>query len=174
MNKDQLAGNSNEATDFLGKAQSFECMGCAIANKQIDVPGGLIYAGEHVVLAGDPEIPIPGFLIINAKRHIVSFSEFNQSERHEVIDVVACAEKALRELGIAKEVTVVQEERSKHLHVWIFPYHDWMSERFGKGIKYLRDISEYARAHAEPEATARTLDAIEKVREYFAEHSIDE
>ncbi|MBO4855582.1 HIT family protein [Candidatus Saccharibacteria bacterium] len=174
MDKDQLAGNSDQATDFLGNTQSFDCMGCAIANRKIEAPGGLIYEGDHAVIAGDPEVPIPGFLIVNAKRHIRSFSELDSAERHEVIDIVACAEKALRELGVADEVTVVQEERSKHLHVWVFPYHDWMSEQFGKGIKYLRDITEYARAHAEPSVLDETMATIEKVRKYFTEHQISE
>ena len=73
-----------------------------------------------------------------------SFSELNKEARNEIENVIAYAEKALKELDIVQEVTLVQEERSKHIHIWIFPNYSWMTEKFGKGITYFRDISEYA------------------------------
>ena len=134
MNDENLAGNSKTAIDFLGNKWNYECMGCAISNKEITIPGGIIFEGNHTILGADPEVPIPGFLIVNVKRHVNSFSQLRKEERHEVVDVIAHAEKALRELSITKEVTIVQEERSKHIHIWIFPNYSWMTENFGKGI----------------------------------------
>lgn len=167
-----FAGNSKSAVDILGKEWHYECMGCAIGKGEVIVPGGAIFEGKTVLLGADPEIPIPGFLIVNVKKHVRSFSEFSREERIEIADVIACAEKALRELNITNEVTLVQEERSKHFHLWIFPHYDWMTEKFGKGINYLRAISEYAREHNSPNNINEVLNVVERVRKYFSEHDI--
>ena len=80
----------------------------------------------------------------------------------------------MKELDIIKEITLVQEERSKHLHIWIFPIYKWMTEKFGEGVKYLRDISEYAQKNVSVDNVEEILDVIEKVRKYFKEHDINE
>jgi len=174
MKDENFAGNSKTAIDFLGNKWNYECMGCAISNKEIDIPGGIIYEGKYTLLGADPEIPIPGFLILTIKRHVNSISQLSKQERYEVADVVFYAEKALKELNITNEITLVQEERSKHLHIWIFPNYDWMTEKFGKGIKYLRDISEFAQKNVTENNIKEILNIIEKIRKYFQEHNINE
>ena len=159
--------------DFLGNEMTFDCMGCDITSGKLPVPGGIIYRGDVAVLAADPEVPIPGFLVVNVARHVRSLSELNSAERHEVADLAAAAERALKSLGIS-EVTLVQEERSSHFHIWIFPNYDWMTEQFGKGVSYLRDIMHYAEEHADDAARREVLATIEKVRDYFEEHGIAE
>lgn len=174
MKDENFAGNSKTAIDFLGNKWNYECMGCAISNKEIDIPGGIIYEGKYTLLGADPEIPIPGFLILTIKRHVNSIYQLNKDERYELIDVIANAEKALKKLKITNEITLVQEERSKHLHIWIFPNYDWMTEKFGKGIKYLRDISEFAQKNVTENNIKEILNIIEKIRKYFQEHNINE
>ena len=174
MDNKSSAGNFKIAIDFLGNEWNCECMGCAISNKDITIPGGIIFEGKYTLLGADPEVPIPGFLIVNVKRHVNSFSQLSKEERHEVVDVISYAEKALRELNITKEVTIVQEERSKHIHIWIFPNYNWMTEKFGKGVKYLRDISEYAQKNVSENIIKETLNIVEKIRKYFEEHNINE
>ena len=160
-------------TDFLGNEMTFDCMGCDITSGKLAVPGGVIFKGDIAVLAADPEVPIPGFLVVNVSRHVRSLSELNSTERHEVVDVAAAAERALKSLGIS-EVTLVQEERSSHFHIWVFPNYDWMTERFGKGVSYLRDIMHYAEDRADDATRQEVLATIEKVRDYFKEHGIVE
>lgn len=174
MDDINFAGNARSAIDFLGNKWNYDCMGCAISRGDIKVPGGIIYEGKHILLGSDPEIPIPGFLIVNTKRHVNSFSELNKEERIEIGNVIAYAEKALKELNIVKEVTLVQEERSKHLHIWIFPTHSWMIEKFGKGIKYLRDVSEYAQKNVSEDDIKEILNVIEKIKKYFEQHDIND
>ena len=174
MNDKNFAGNSKSAVDFLGNEWKFDCMGCAISKGEIKIPGGIIYEGKYTILGGDPEIPIPGFLIVNIKRHVNSFSELNKEERNEVGDVIVYAEKALKELKIVREVTLVQEERSKHFHIWIFPNYIWMTEKFGKGIKYLRDVSEYAQKNASESDVKEVLNVVESIRKYFEKRNINE
>ena len=169
MKDENFAGNSKIAIDFLGNKWEYKCMGCAISRREIDVPGGVIYEGKYSILSADPEVPIPGFLVVSAKEHINSFTDLDKDGRYEFIDIIAYAEKALKELNITQEVTIVQEERAKHLHVWIFPNYDWMTQQFGKGIKYLRDISEYAQKNNSQDNINAVLKAIEDIKSYFQE-----
>ena len=69
------------------------CIGCDIVNGKVNIPGGIIHSGRSVVLAADPQIPIPGFLIITAKRHFQSFADLTKEERSEIGDILSCAEK---------------------------------------------------------------------------------
>lgn len=167
MKEDDYSGNLNSVVDFLGNTWSFECMGCAIAAKGLEVPGGILYEGKHVVLVTDCIIPIPGFLIVQMKRHVHSFAELSDEERKELGDVMACAERALKDLGITEQVTLVQEERSKHFHVWVFPIFKWMEQKFGLGVKYLDDIITYAKNNVTEADKEEIVAVASKVKEYF-------
>lgn len=68
---ENLIGNSREMTDFLGNHYQFECLGCDITSKKIIPPGGIIYEDGLFFLAGDPEIPLKGFLIVNVKNILI-------------------------------------------------------------------------------------------------------
>lgn len=39
-------------------------------------------------MASDPEIPIPGFLIVNVKRHVNSFSQLSIEEKKKIGNVI--------------------------------------------------------------------------------------
>ena len=84
MNDNNLLENSKVAIDFLGNEWHYDCMGCAIARGKIKIPGGIIYNGKFLILGADPEVPIPGFLVISFKRHINSFSQTTKEERIEI------------------------------------------------------------------------------------------
>ena len=43
-----------------------------------------------------------------------------------------------------------------------------------EGIKYVKDISEYAQTNVSENNIKEILDVIEKVRKYFEEHDINE
>ena len=173
MNNNNFTNNKKKsAVDFLGNVWNYDCMGCAISRGEIKIPGGSIYEGKYIILGADPEIPIPGFFVITTKRHINSFSELNKEERVEIGNIIFYAEKALKELNIVKEITLVQEERSKHFHIWIFPNYNWMNEKFGKGITYLRAISQYARENINEDGIKEVLNVIEKTRKYFNKYNI--
>ncbi|MCI8290772.1 MAG: HIT family hydrolase [Clostridia bacterium] len=168
-----FAGNSNKMTDFLGKEWKYDCLGCAMGEKKVIPPGGMIYENEIVNLAQDPEIPIKGFFIVSVKRHVNSIIDLTKEERYEVIELVNMAIKTIKDLGLTNEVTIVQEERSKHLHIWIFPHYEWMSEKFGKGITYLRDISSYAQENTTKEERDEIIDVVQKAKEYFKNYKFE-
>ena len=157
--------------DILGNEIKSECVGCAIVRGEVKLPGGIIYDGESIILAADPEIPIPGFLIITSKRHIQSFAELTVDERTEIGNTIAIAERAIKELKIAETVTLVQEERSKHFHIWIFPNQEWMLEKYGYGLQYLREINAYARENASDEDVIRVIKVAEEIKEYMQKYA---
>lgn len=148
-----------------------KCTGCSVVNGELVPIGGIIYETENFVLAQDAEVPISGFLIIQSKKHTNSIKNFNKEERTELSELIYKTRMALEELDICKEVTIVQEERSKHFHIWLFPLYDWMKEKFGKGIKYLRDINDYAIKNATDKDKEDVLNTVEKIKKYFKENN---
>lgn len=145
-----------------------KCTGCSVVNGEINREG-FVHETRNFVLAQDAEVPLKGFLIIQSKKHINSIINFNQDERNELIELIYKTRIALEELNICREVTIVQEERSKHFHIWLFPYYDWMKEKFGKGIKYLRDINDYVIENATEQDKEEVAEAIKKLKKYFKE-----
>ena len=160
--------NSRKIKDILGNEYYCECIGCSIAKNEIKLPGGIIYEDENIIIGADPEIPIPGFCVITSKRHIRSFSELTRQERIAIGDVIACVESALKDNGISDTITLVQEERSSHFHIWIFPEHEWMTDKYGRGIQLLRDISRDAKEHADNSVIEDVLKTVAIIKDYFA------
>ncbi len=144
-----------------------QCTGCSIVNGNIKLIGGKIYETENFILGQDSDVPLKGFLIIQTKEHINSILDLNEKAQIELIKLINKARLGLKELNICQEVTIVQEERSKHFHIWLFPNYDWMQEKFGKGIKYLRDINEYVIQNATEESKKEVFEANQKLKEYF-------
>lgn len=107
-----------------------ECVGCSIAAGELTPPGGIIAETQNFILHQDPEIPIKGFLIAASRKHIRSMAAMSQSEAQELFGLVYRARLALRRLGDIREVTVIQEERSGHFHLWQLPRYSWMDAGF--------------------------------------------
>lgn len=164
---DELVGNSRVMLDFLGNKYYYECAGCDIANKKMIPPGGFIYEDESFILACDPDVPIEGFLVITAKNHIKSITELSSEKQQDLMNIVNKSINLLKELEITKEVTILQEERSRHFHMWLFPNQEWMVKKFGKGASYIRDICEYAKESATEEDIEKILQTNKKLTEAF-------
>ncbi len=138
-----------------------DCLGCSISSDSVVPPGGIIKTTDHFVLHQDPEVPIAGFLIIAAREHIRSLTELDREAREELVELAYNAIAALKSLGITKEVTVVQEERSRHFHLWLFPRHEWMDAHFDSSISSLRDIMRFAKCQrSTPEGINAVLSAV--------------
>ena len=67
-------------TDFLGNHWNVECMGCGLGTGATTPPYRLIYQSPFFIVHQDPLIPIPGFLVIGAKRHIQRISDMSDEE----------------------------------------------------------------------------------------------
>lgn len=156
--------------DYLGNEYKvLECLGCEITKKGIIAPGGVVYESDALIMSGDPEIPIRGFLVINSKRHINSLTKMTKEERAELIELVAKSIKVIKELGLATRVTVLQEERSQHFHVWIFPMQDWMKNKYGEGLAHIREICEDVRENTDATGRRKVVEAVEEIKKYFSE-----
>lgn len=167
--EENLAGNSKEAIDILGRKWKYDCMSCAIAKGELELPGGLIFEDKYITIGADVEIPLNGFIIIATKRHINSISELTDDERYDLIDYIAEVIKALKDLNIIEKVTIVQEERANHLHVWIFPCHKEYEEKMGKGVGSIKDICKHIKDNVTDEEIQKCLETVTKLKEYFME-----
>ena len=112
-------------------------------------------------------MPLKGFMIIQSKKHTNSLLGFEKEEIEELNELIYKTRKAMNDLNISDEVTIVQEERSKHFHIWLFPNYEWMQEKFGKGVKYLRDINEYIIENATANDKEEVLKTVEDLKRYF-------
>lgn len=164
MDENTLIGDSKSAVDILGRQWTYECIGCSLGNYDMDPPGGIIYEDDLFIAHQDPEIPIKGFIVLTCKKHFNSINQLDDEQRMKLIELTNKVILYLKELKITEQVTIVQEERSKHLHIWIFPYHSWMDEKFGKGVSYLRDICKYAQQNSTKKEISEILNIVNELK----------
>ena len=126
--------------DILNNKWNCECIGCSIALGEIMPPGGVIEETKNFILHQDPEIPIKAFFIIASKKHIKSISELNCEESQELFDLVYRTRVTMKNVKDIQEVTIIQEERSGHFHLWLLPRYEWMEERFQNSLTSVRKI----------------------------------
>ena len=127
--------------DFLGNEWEVDCMACAISEGSISIPGGLIKRTQYFFVNQDTLIPLPGFLVIASTRHIQSISEMNDMEYDELSKLIRDTHRAIKDVTNIEYLTIVQEERSIHFHLWFFPWTRDVIERYGKpSLSKIRDI----------------------------------
>ena len=154
--------------DILGKEWNCKCIGCSIGKGEIIPPGEIIMNTENFVLHQDPEIPIKAFLIIASKKHIKSLSEFTSEESQELFALVYRARRALKSIKDIKEVSIIQEERSGHFHLWLLPRYEWMDKKFENSLSTVREIFFYAKDNYKTEENiADILATVGIIRDYM-------
>ena len=160
---------SKEIIDIYGNRAAVDCIGCAIQEGKITRPGGSIILTEHFDAQQDVEIPIPGFIILASRRHLVSVDEFSDEQKQDFINTLCQLRLAMRKALDIKTVSLIQEEgTSDHFHLWLFPWYGWMIEKFPENLSSLRPIMEYARTNLKTKDNLnKVLDSVEKLRNYF-------
>ncbi len=127
--------------DFLGQEWTVECMGCAVTDGSMSVPGGIIQKTNYFVVHQDPLIPLPGFLVIASLRHIRSMVEMTNTEYDEFSHLFRITHRAIKETTQIENLTIVQEESSIHYHLWFFPWTEEMVKKYGSpSLTKIRDI----------------------------------
>jgi diadenosine tetraphosphate (Ap4A) HIT family hydrolase len=151
-----------------------ECVGCAIAAGELTPPGGIIAETANFILHQDPEVPIKGFLIVASRRHIRSMMEMSGDEAQELFSLVYRARLALRRLGDIQNVTIIQEERSSHFHLWLLPRYAWMDAKFDHSLATIREMMRYAKENCKTaEDVQETLAGVKLLRkEITAQESL--
>ena len=152
--------------DFLGNEWPDRCMGCAIVDQSMLPPGGFIWQGQYFDVYQDPLIPLPGFLVIAARRHIQSIAEMDASEYDEFSRLLRSSVLAIRKATGIEKLTLVQEEYSSHFHLWFFPWSPEVIEKHGKpGLAAIRAImSTYLQKCISAEAWEGLKMTIEKIK----------
>jgi len=72
------------------------CLGCAIQSGEVESTSIFIDSTKFFVANQDYEIPIPGFVIVAAKRHLQSVDEFTAEERADFIEFLTGLRKMMR------------------------------------------------------------------------------
>ena len=130
-----------KTTDFLGNEWDIDCMGCAISNRSMLIPGGLLEQTRHFAVHQDPLVPLPGFLVIASLRHIQSISEMQDSEYQELVSLIKTTHRAIKQITKIESLTIVQEENSIHFHLWFFPWVPDVIRRYGApSLTKIREI----------------------------------
>ena len=158
----------NKVIDILEKEIEFECMGCDIANHKLIPPGGYVYEDDFINVSAYTEIPITGFKILSTNKHIKSLTEMSEIERINIMKILNKTISAIKKANIAKEVLLIQQEKSNHFHIWIVPIHNWMS-KFGKDVKNIKEIIDYSKQNFNYSEKKKLLQAIEDIKIAFNE-----
>ena len=132
--------------DLTGKEQEFNgCMGCEIINENLLPYGGILYKDDSFLITQDVELPINGFIIISSVRHIEKFTELTETEQIKLTKLINKTLNLLRSNNVSEEFNIILEEKHNyHFHVWLMPRHKWMLEKFGKVLKNIKPIQDYA------------------------------
>lgn len=123
-----------------------ECPGCEFVNHRFNLSCGIAYENDKFLVSQDWELPIPGFMIVSPKKHIIYLSEFNDDERNEMFTIVNKIIVILKENNVCDKFNVIFEEK-RHFHIWIMPQYKWMFECTNDPIDNLGIIQDYAKTN---------------------------
>jgi diadenosine tetraphosphate (Ap4A) HIT family hydrolase len=127
--------------DFLGREWEIDCMGCAISDQSMLVPGGFIQKAKYFCVHQDPLIPLPGFLVIASLRHIHSIADMQPVEYEEFSGLLRMTHHVIKQATEVEHLTIVQEENSIHFHLWFFPWTPQVVEKYGQpSLAKIREI----------------------------------
>ena len=99
---------------------------------------------ERVALM-DKSFKHPDFIVISSIRHIEKFTDLSEIEQIDLSKLISRILSILRNHNVAEEFNIILEEKQGiHFHVWLMPRHKWMLEKFGKVLKNIKPIQEYA------------------------------
>lgn len=158
--------------DFLGSEWNIGCMGCAVSQGSMSVPGGFIQRTKYFCVHQDPLIPIEGFLVIASTRHIQSISEMEDFEYEEFSRLVRNVQRAIKVATQVDHLTLVQEENSIHFHLWFFPWTESVIEKYGRpSLSKIREIMAVFKTQQIDETEWKELErSINGIREQLTRH----
>jgi diadenosine tetraphosphate (Ap4A) HIT family hydrolase len=143
--------------DFMNNEWKSECIACEIGKGNIIPPGGIIKETENFFIQQDLEIPLKGFLIIASKKHLKSITQLTLDEVTELTSLLYKSRLALSEISDINEVVIIQEERSNHFHVWLFPKYNWMNDLFEDSLTDIRKIMQYIKLNMKDEKNIKEV-----------------
>lgn len=145
--------------DLTGKEQELNgCMGCEVAKGNLVPFCGVLYQDSQFAITQDVELPINGFIIISSVRHIEKFTDLTDDERINLTNLINKTLNILRKNNVAEEFNIILEEKKNyHFHIWLMPRHKWMIEKFGKVLKNIKSIQDYATENMRTEENLKEI-----------------
>ena len=124
-----------------------ECLSCAVVSGRRETLGGPIIESEHFHAHQDVAYPVPGQVIVAARRHFRLLAEMTEEETAELLPLLQRIRRAQgAALGVEHVYYFYNEDTTHHFHVWMVPRHPWMAE-FGRSIQSVRPALVHARDH---------------------------
>ena len=151
---------------FYGTPYSEGCPACFRIEPQ---PSGLdlVYENDSFRVHQDYEIPIPGFMIIEAKRHVREASEFTVDERVEFMDAWSFTNDAIVTVLGREQITTFQESKSSHFHTALLPVFPWMTSLTEGRNRNIQQIMDYARENFSDEIGIKSVEEVTlKLKKY--------
>ncbi|WP_104667559.1 HIT family protein [Ensifer adhaerens] len=141
------------------------CVSCEVTSGRRQPRGGPIFETEHFHAHQDVAYPVPGQVIVAAKRHFTLLTDMTSDETSEFLPLVQRLRKQQQEqLGIEHVYYFYNEDTSHHFHLWMVPRYPWMT-KFGKSIDAVRPALLHARDNMSSEIElAAVAAASEKLR----------
>ena len=145
--------------DLEGKEWEYgECLSCAINSKKVQPYGGIIFESKNFIVTQDFSRPINGFVVISAKRHVVSYDGLTSEERTELAELVFKTQKALKNLNVCDYFNMyVAEYKEGHFHLQILPRYEWMEDERGTIIGNLNRGFKYAKENLNTEENLKQI-----------------
>lgn len=156
-------------TDIFDRSYETDCLSCDIWEKKIEPPFGIIAESKHFFANQDFEFPIPGFIIVCAKRHVHHLFDLSDEELGDFIRFLAKVRKLMRDVLKIEQVKIVQSESSRHhFHFWLFPITPMSKEMFGTGISSVRPALDYSKEKLNtPENIKKVEENIDKLKSHI-------
>jgi diadenosine tetraphosphate (Ap4A) HIT family hydrolase len=142
-----------------------ECLSCQIVHGKRVPLGGTILETRNFHAHQDMTVPVPGLVIVAARRHVRCLDELTDEETNELLPLVSVIRRAQRTaLGIEHVYYFYNEDTPAHFHLWMVPRHDWMAQ-FGRSIESVRPAFLHAReSFSNPEGLAEVERSVALLR----------
>lgn len=136
------------------------CLSCEIVSGRRPVPCGAVAETEHFHCHQDVAYPVPGLIIVAAKRHFRLLTEMTAAESAALIPLLQRIRRAQAAvLGVEHAYFFYNEDTKHHFHVWVVPRYDWM-RAFGKSIDSVRPALLHARKADTPDFQPPNLERV--------------
>jgi len=164
--------------NYTGEEIKFTgCPGCAYAKHEFELPCGIAYQNERFTVSQDWELPIEGFYVIcPVARHVEHFVELTNKEREEMFMLANEVMQILKDNNVCDSFNIaMQEKAGVHLHVWVYPQHNWIQEQFGDSMAHIIDVFNYAKNNLKTSQTFKNIKKINDIvkKELTAKHSFN-
>jgi diadenosine tetraphosphate (Ap4A) HIT family hydrolase len=108
----------------------------------------------------DVAYPVPGQVIVAARRHVRCLDELTEAETTELLPLIGRIRRAQRSaLGIEHVYYFYNEDTKHHFHIWMVPRYPWM-QQFGRSIESVRPALLHARDQMSGPALAREVERV--------------